>query len=97
MYSTLQISSPLCRSYANSTSAPGLIKSRLPACSITVGVVEAPTRSGRGTYRGTCSTYLASNPNGTAVYAFVRRQVGIARAMYQLQGTVGQLRQQIGK
>jgi cytochrome P450/NADPH-cytochrome P450 reductase len=43
------------------------------ACSITVGVVEGAARSGRGTYRGVGSTYLASRPLGSTVFAFVRR------------------------
>ena len=41
-------------------------------CSITVGVLDAPARSGKGRYRGACSTYLAGLKKGEAVYAFVR-------------------------
>ncbi|MFN8636929.1 MAG: hypothetical protein U0893_24030 [Chloroflexota bacterium] len=41
--------------------------------SITVGVVEGPARSGQGTYRGTCSTYLAARPPESTVFAFVRK------------------------
>ena len=40
--------------------------------SITVGVIEGPARSGRGTFRGVCSNYLAAKPRGSIVYAFVR-------------------------
>jgi cytochrome P450/NADPH-cytochrome P450 reductase len=40
--------------------------------SITVAVVEAPARSGKGSYRGVCSTYLASQRDGATVHAFVR-------------------------
>ncbi|HEX6711593.1 MAG TPA: cytochrome P450, partial [Rubrobacter sp.] len=41
-------------------------------CSITVGVVEGPARSGRGHYRGVCSSYLAEQPEGSVVDGFVR-------------------------
>ncbi|HVR29906.1 MAG TPA: cytochrome P450 [Thermoanaerobaculia bacterium] len=40
--------------------------------SITVGVVCAPALSGRGVYRGACSTYLAQRQRGATVHAFVR-------------------------
>jgi cytochrome P450/NADPH-cytochrome P450 reductase len=42
-------------------------------CSITVGVVEAPARSGRGTFKGVCSNYLAAQPVDATVYGFVRK------------------------
>ena len=42
-------------------------------CSLTVGVVEGPARSGHGTYRGVCSNYLGNKPKGSTVYAFVRK------------------------
>ena len=38
-------------------------------CSITVGVVEGPARSGQGIYRGVCSTYLAARPADGMVFA----------------------------
>jgi cytochrome P450/NADPH-cytochrome P450 reductase len=42
------------------------------ACAITVGVLQAPARSGTGTYTGVCSAHLAAMPvNGTA-FVFVR-------------------------
>ncbi|MEO0607652.1 MAG: cytochrome P450 [Pseudomonadota bacterium] len=41
-------------------------------CSITVGRVEGPARSGRGTYRGVCSSYLASCAPGDIVQAVVQ-------------------------
>ncbi|HRW06721.1 MAG TPA: cytochrome P450 [Caldilineaceae bacterium] len=41
-------------------------------CTITVGVVDAPARSGRGQYRGVCSNYLAQQNAESEVYAFVR-------------------------
>jgi cytochrome P450/NADPH-cytochrome P450 reductase len=43
------------------------------ACSITVGVLRAPARSGSGTFTGVSSTHLAAAPvNGTA-FVFVRQ------------------------
>ena len=33
-------------------------------CSITVGVVEGPARSGHGVFKGVCSNYLAAQPIG---------------------------------
>jgi cytochrome P450/NADPH-cytochrome P450 reductase len=42
-------------------------------CSITVGVLEGPTLSGRGQFRGVCSNYLAALEAGATVYAFVRK------------------------
>ncbi|MBN9418018.1 MAG: cytochrome P450 [Candidatus Eremiobacteraeota bacterium] len=41
-------------------------------CSITVGVLNDPARSGKGRYQGTCSNYLAGLKKGQQVYAFVR-------------------------
>src|SRR5207237_8864908 len=41
-------------------------------CSITVGVVEGEAASGRGTYRGVCSSYLAGRRAGDTVHAVVR-------------------------
>ena len=41
-------------------------------CSITVGVVDAPARSGRGRYQGVCSSYLAEQPAGSVIEGFVR-------------------------
>lgn len=41
-------------------------------CSITVGVVEAPARKGHDTYMGVCSTYLAEQLKGSAIFAFVK-------------------------
>ncbi|MCA9778277.1 MAG: cytochrome P450, partial [Candidatus Eremiobacteraeota bacterium] len=40
-------------------------------CSITVGVVDAPARTGRGTYHGTASNFLASKARGTEIFGFV--------------------------
>jgi cytochrome P450 / NADPH-cytochrome P450 reductase len=41
-------------------------------CSITVGVIDAPARSGRGEYRGICSSYLAELSVGGVIEGFVR-------------------------
>ena len=41
-------------------------------CSITVGVVEGPARSGNGTYHGVCSTHLANARPGDFVQAVVK-------------------------
>jgi cytochrome P450/NADPH-cytochrome P450 reductase len=41
-------------------------------CTITVAVVDGPARSGRGRYQGICSNFLAGQPEGEAIYAFVR-------------------------
>ncbi len=41
-------------------------------CSITVGVVEAPARKGYGTYYGVCSTYLAGQLKGSAIFSLVK-------------------------
>jgi cytochrome P450/NADPH-cytochrome P450 reductase len=43
-----------------------------PACSITVGVVKGPARSGSGTYEGVCSTHLAGAAPGTTIHAAVK-------------------------
>ncbi|HEX4946888.1 MAG TPA: cytochrome P450, partial [Blastocatellia bacterium] len=42
------------------------------AVSITVAVVEAPARSGRGTFQGVCTNYLRGHREGEVVYAFVK-------------------------
>src|SRR5436309_12195100 len=41
-------------------------------CSVTVGVVEAPASSGRGFYKGVCSTYLSGRRVGDSIHATVR-------------------------
>lgn len=41
-------------------------------CSITVAVVEGPARSGRGTFQGVCTNYLARQEAGEVLYAFVK-------------------------
>ncbi|MGY1710910.1 bifunctional cytochrome P450/NADPH--P450 reductase [Geodermatophilus sp. SYSU D00758] len=41
-------------------------------CSITVGVLRAPARSGQGTFAGVGSTHLAALPENGTVFVFVR-------------------------
>ena len=41
-------------------------------CSITVAVVDAPARSGRGVFQGVCTNYLARQNEGDVLYAFVK-------------------------
>jgi len=43
------------------------------SCSITVGVLDAPARSGHGRFKGICSNYLAGQPIDATVYGFVRK------------------------
>lgn len=42
------------------------------ACSITVAVVEAPARSGKGVFQGVCTNYLRHHAAGDVLYAFVK-------------------------
>jgi cytochrome P450 / NADPH-cytochrome P450 reductase len=42
-------------------------------CSITVGVLEGPARSGDGLFTGVCSGYLDRNPAQSTIFAFVRK------------------------
>jgi cytochrome P450/NADPH-cytochrome P450 reductase len=60
---------PLRVRYYSISSAPAADEH---ACSATVAVVEAPARSGRGTYEGICSTYLAHHGAESVVEGFVR-------------------------
>lgn len=41
-------------------------------CSITVAVIDAPARSGRGVFQGVCTNYLARQNEGDVLYAFVK-------------------------
>ncbi len=65
----LGLLAPLRPRYYSISSAP-LVTDRI--LSITVGVIEGPARSGNGTFRGTCSHYLADKTKGSVIYAFVR-------------------------
>lgn len=42
-------------------------------CAITVGVVKGPALSGKGEYKGTCSTYLTELPEGAQFKAIIRK------------------------
>ena len=61
---------PLLKPRYYSISSSPLVDSN--KCSITVGVVEGPARSGRGRYHGVCSSYLAQQPAGSVLEGFVR-------------------------
>jgi cytochrome P450/NADPH-cytochrome P450 reductase len=43
------------------------------SCSITVGVLQGPSRSGVGPFTGVCSGYLNRNPDRSTIFAFVRK------------------------
>jgi cytochrome P450 / NADPH-cytochrome P450 reductase len=43
------------------------------SCSITVGVLQGPARSGDGLFTGVCSGYLNRNPERSTIFAFVRK------------------------
>lgn len=55
--------------YYSISSSPAASPDR---CSITVGVLQAPARSGFGIYRGTSSNFLARTEPGTLVPGFIR-------------------------
>ncbi len=61
--------SPLAPRYYSISSSPLRDPRHL---SITVAVVNAPARSGRGDFTGVCSSYLAVQPVGSVVHAFVK-------------------------
>jgi cytochrome P450/NADPH-cytochrome P450 reductase len=65
----LEMLSLLAPRYYSISSSPAVEPGR---CSVTVGVVEGPAASGRGTYRGICSNYMAGRRPGDTVYASVR-------------------------
>ncbi len=65
----LQLLAPLAPRYY-SISSSSKVDPR--TCSITVGALAGPARSGRGQYAGVCSSYLFEQPEGEVVYAFVR-------------------------
>jgi cytochrome P450 / NADPH-cytochrome P450 reductase len=65
----LEMLSLLAPRYYSISSSPSGDGTR---CSITVGVVEGPAASGRGTYKGVCSNYLAGRSVGETVHATVR-------------------------
>jgi cytochrome P450/NADPH-cytochrome P450 reductase len=55
--------------YYSISSSPSVMGAE---CSVTVGVVEGPARSGRGEYKGICSTYLADRLPGETVFASIK-------------------------
>jgi cytochrome P450 / NADPH-cytochrome P450 reductase len=65
----LELLPPLKPRYYSISSSPLVDPNK---CSITVGVVEGPARSGHGTYEGVCSSYLTREPEGSMVDGFVR-------------------------
>ena len=65
----LEMLSPLSPRYYSISSSPKVDASR---CSVTVGVVSAPARSGRGTFEGVCSNFLSRAKPGDTVHGFVR-------------------------
>lgn len=60
---------PLRPRYYSISSSP-LVDPKV--CSITVAAVEAPARSGKGDFNGTCSCYLKLQPARNVIYAFTR-------------------------
>ena len=66
----LDLLPPLRPRYYSISSSP-LVS--FDTCSITVGVLERPAHSGRGTFKGLCSNYLAAQPVDATVYGFVRK------------------------
>jgi cytochrome P450/NADPH-cytochrome P450 reductase len=66
----LEMLSLLAPRYYSISSSPSGDPAR---CSITVAVVEGPAGSGRGIYRGICSSYLASRRAGEVIHATVRQ------------------------
>ncbi|MGB3864632.1 MAG: cytochrome P450 [Xanthobacteraceae bacterium] len=65
----LEMLSLLAPRYYSISSAPAVDPMR---CSVTVGVVEGPAASGRGTYKGICSNYMAGRRVGDTIYATIR-------------------------
>ena len=65
----LELLAPLRPRFYSISSSPRVDPSH---CSITVGVVESPARSGQGTYYGACSTYLATCEPDKSVSAFIQ-------------------------
>ena len=65
----LEMLSLLAPRYYSISSSPAGDAAR---CSVTVGVVEGPSSSGRGIYKGVCSNYLAGRRAGETIHATVR-------------------------
>ena len=65
----LEMLAPMVPRYYSISSSPLAAPGR---CSITVGVVEGPARSGCGTYFGICSNHLSRTGEGGMIHAFVK-------------------------
>jgi cytochrome P450/NADPH-cytochrome P450 reductase len=65
----LEFLTPLRPRYYSISSSPLVNASE---CSITVGIVKGPARSGHGIYEGVCSNYLYEQRPGEMLYAFVQ-------------------------
>src|SRR6202035_3502904 len=65
----LEMLSLLASRYYSISSSPSGDGAR---CSVTVAVVQGPAGSGRGVYKGICSTYLAVRHAGETIHATVR-------------------------
>jgi cytochrome P450/NADPH-cytochrome P450 reductase len=65
----LELLHPLRVRYYSISSAP---LTDAHSCSITVAVVDAPARSGQGTYQGVCSSYLTRHPADSVIDGFIR-------------------------
>ena len=65
----LEMLPPLAPRYYSISSSPLHADGR---CSITVGVVRGPARSGRGAFAGVCSNFISRQAEGSVVYAFVK-------------------------
>lgn len=65
----LEILSPLRPRYYSISSSPSVYPDR---CSITVGALRAPARSGDGFYFGTSSNFLNRAQPGSVVHGFIR-------------------------
>ncbi len=65
----LEMLPPLRPRYYSIASSPLIAPN---ACSITVAVVEAPARSGRGTFAGVATNYLRNQSENSVLYAFVK-------------------------
>jgi len=65
----LEMLPPLSPRYYSISSSPLQSDRR---CSVTVGAVVGPAKSGRGQFAGVCSNYLARQTAGSVLYAFVK-------------------------
>ncbi len=59
---------PLKPRYYSISSSP---RTDVGVATLTVAVVDAPARSGQGTYRGTASNYLREQSTGATIYGFI--------------------------